>query len=424
MATVKKVLGFYEEILSAVGGIVDKEGNVSQHSLMDVNEVQPVMVDGKRLVIPTNAQLSIPDWGQRVAFHPLVENIMHDEPPVTAKLRFMINQRLQGVLSVSILTLLGLACSPAEHKKLNPEQSEFLSAFKDADEKMIDTFGKILKAMPVGSITHTFVTIYLKKGGIVEGKKFSRAAIVSFPFYEELLLNKKDVFGVPLRNKDRDTFKKILEFVFPNITVKDGYNQGTMSKVAPFLVALLSAAAKLMDELNTVNSLFGEVEGLSSFVFKSDWVDTLNDVELLTPAIRMIPMLPGNYVTEEVATPSVPKVPVPPPVVQQAPVVSAPVAQAPMPMQPPPVMAPAPMAPVYQPQQPQPFGWPQQQVQQPQNNLPRLADGSVDVNALMMANRGGFQQAQQFRQQQQQWPGIQQNAFGSVMPNMMGTGRI
>jgi len=134
--------------------------------------------------------------------------------------------------------------------------------------------------------------------------------------------------------------------------------------------------------------------------------------------------LPGNYVTEEVAAPSVPKVPVPPPVVQQTPVVSAPVAQAPMPMQPPPVMAPAPMAPVYQPQQPQPFGWPQQQVQQPQNNLPRLADGSVDVNALMMANRGGFQQAQQFRQQQQQWPGIQQNAFGSVMPNMMGTGRI
>lgn len=294
------VVKFYKDILQTAGCAVDKDGNVSVINLLNTEENSPVLLDGKRLVIPTQQQLSVPDWSNRLAFHPLVENIMQDESPVLAKYRQILNQRIQGVLSLAIITLCEVASSSKDTKKLSPEQLEFLTAFKDADEKTISVLTSLLKRMPLGSVTHAFVSIYLKKGGVIQGKKFSRAAIVSFPFYTELLKDEKEVYGVSLRKKDKETFKKVMEFIFPSIAEAGSYNAGTLVKQAPFLTALLIAAGKLMDELNTVISLFSEFSGLGDYKFDLSWNQFLDEVEKYTNAIRMIPMLPGNAPEEEV----------------------------------------------------------------------------------------------------------------------------
>lgn len=295
----ENVINFYSQILKVAGCEVDAQGNVSQANLMEYPFTAPVIIDGKRLVIPTKEQLSVPDWSNRLAFHPLQENIMQDESVVLAKYRRILNQRIQGVTSLLLITLSELASSSGDTKKLQPEQLEFLTAFKEVDEKTIDVLAQLMKRMPLGSVTHAFVSIYLKKGGVINGKKFSRTAITTFPFYNELIKDQKEVFGLPIRKKDKESFKKIMKFIFPGIGIEGEYNTGTFVKQAPFLTALMTAAGKLMDELNTVIKLFGKFGNLEAFVFDVSWSEFLEQVESHVNSIRMIPALPGCLPEEQ-----------------------------------------------------------------------------------------------------------------------------
>ena len=116
----ENVINFYSQILKVAGCEVDAQGNVSQANLMEHQDTVPVIIDGKRLVIPTKEQLSVPDWSNRLAFHPLQENIMQDESVVLAKYRQILNQRIQGVTSLLLITLSEVASSSGDTKKLQP----------------------------------------------------------------------------------------------------------------------------------------------------------------------------------------------------------------------------------------------------------------------------------------------------------------
>lgn len=318
------ILGFYKEILDVAGCSVDPEGNVSARNPCDPSEVAPVLIDGKRLVIPTKQQLSEPDWSKRLAFHPLVENIMQEESVVLGKYRQILNQQLQAIISLTIITLMEVAGSVGDTKKLTPDQLEALTIFKDMDAKSMEAFIQLLKRMPIGSVTHTFVSIYLKKGGLVNGKKFSRAAIVGFPFYTELCKDQKEVYGVALRKKDKEGFKKVMEFLIPGIDIPGEYDSGTFAKQAPFLTALLTSAGRLMDELNSTMTLFGKFGGLDEHLFNLGWSEFLNEADKYVSSIRMIPALPGNLPEEVIPEPQATQVQVPAtvmqPVTNQAPV--------------------------------------------------------------------------------------------------------
>ena len=312
----ENIIQFYKQILKNAGCEVDAQGNVSQMNMVDEGEMVPVMIDGKRLVIPVKDQLAVADWSNRLAFHPLQENIMQDESVVLGKFRQLLNQRLQGTVSLLLIVLSTVACSSGDTKKMSPEQLEFLSAFKEVDAKTIEVLASLMKKMPLGSVTHAFVSIYLKKGGMINGKKFSRAAITTFPFYNELLKDQKEIFGIALRKKDKESFKKIMEFIFPGIGLEGEYNTGTFVKQAPFLTALMQAAGKLMDELNTVLKLFGKFNNLDSFVFDLGWSEFLENVESHANSIRMIPALPGCLPEEEVVAEVVPKLEMPKPIAE------------------------------------------------------------------------------------------------------------
>lgn len=287
------LLKLYEEILKTAKLSVTKDGYVDSEVF---GSKKPFTISGKRLVLPTNEQLRNPDKEARIIFHPLRENPMHyGESEVLASFRSALNMRLNASLALLVASLTRLASSVAEHKKLNPDQSEYLSVVKSADTKTFDALAKIISAMPLGQTTKAFVSIYLKKGGQIEGEKFKKAAIVSFPFYEELLEIKDNVYGVKLRQKDRQVFLNLLKYLFPKIENKNAYSAGSNSNVAPSLECIMGALKNIGIEINTQAENFKNViDDSDEIAIASDWVDAFSHIESFVPEInRILPQF-GN----------------------------------------------------------------------------------------------------------------------------------
>jgi hypothetical protein len=291
----KRLLDIYRAILGAGWLAADAEGYISM--VAPSGEKKPAMIKGKRLVLPTPEHLKNPDWSDRVPFHPLFENILHGESEVLEKFRQAINIRMNTTIGTICVGLLRLATSTGEHSKLKPEQTEFLSKVKNADEKTLDAMHKLLTAMPATQMQKQFVSIYLKRGGSLAGKKHARVGVVSFPLYKELLKGEDEVYGVKLRKKDLTTLVNLLEYIFPGIEDDGTYSRPSDSKQAPFLDALMHAVAALADPINGVLELFKKPLGLGEFdefLFSSDWIEAFDNVDALAPEARSIPMLSGN----------------------------------------------------------------------------------------------------------------------------------
>ena len=296
-----KIIELYESILKTANLFVTEDGYVN-HIL--ANSKEPVTVKGKSLVLPTPAHLANPNWENRIVFHPLSENILRAESDVLEKLRAGLNIRFNYTITVLVRALLNIAASPDEHPKLTPEQSDFLSHVKDADEKTIKAFSDLCDAMPAGQTTKSFVSIYLKRSGNIKGKQHKRCGIVSFPLYTELVNVKKDrvIFGVSLRAKDVVLFKNLFEWLIPGIGEPESYNVGADSQVAPYLEALMKAVANVASPLNAVIELFRKplgvdkngVDEADEMMFESAWLETFDNLAVMVPEIRMIPMQAGN----------------------------------------------------------------------------------------------------------------------------------
>jgi hypothetical protein len=288
-----KMLDLYKSILSTGGLSVDKDGMVSAKA---GNTVIPFTVKGKRLVLPTKEHLSNSDWENRVIFHPLSENVLRAESDVMSRFRSAINTRMNYVLGCVMEELMTLATSVKMHSNLDPDQSKVLSVLKNADEKTLNALQSILKAMSVDSNKDkSIVHIYLKRGGTVGGKKYDRAAIVSFPLYEEILKSDKSVYGVTLRSKDKLSIQHLLEFIFPGIQTENSFNRGSFSDVAPFLDSLMKAVMALACSINTIVDEYDKIlSEPEDFRYADDWVSVFDNLAQLLPEIRTVPMQAGN----------------------------------------------------------------------------------------------------------------------------------
>lgn len=288
----KKLNEFYVQLLSLGSMTADKEGFISG-SLGGVGKETPVTIKGKRLVLPKKHQLANSDWSDRIVFHPMYENVLREESKVLEKYRSLVNMRINFTIGVVAVALLQLASSTAEHSKLNPDQTEFLTRVKAIDEKALATFKKILESIEPSASKESFVSIYLKRAGSVAGKKFARAGIVTFPFYSRL--NDETVYGQKVRAKDREIMKSVMEYIYPDIATEHHYNCGSDSNVAPYMEAFLKTVLGLIAPLNDIIMLFKNViPDLEDMAFSSDWVEMLDNLDGLLPEIRMIPMQPGN----------------------------------------------------------------------------------------------------------------------------------
>lgn len=385
---------------------------------------EPALVNGKRLVLPFTQHLRNPD--EKQIFHPLSENIMRGESEIIEKLKENINIKLNYTFGIIAQSLLLLATSPELHEQLDPDQTDALIALKDADPNTTKNFVKLMVAGMKKQPTRLFTNIYLKKGGSVRNKRYSRAGIVVFPTYNMLLKNDAEIFGTKLRVKDKDALKQLFQFVFPGIDVEENYNYGSDSTIAPYLDCLLKTAANLAGRFNDILDTYKNyIEDADKLVFDSDWVPMFDNLEILVPEIRHIPMQSGNEGRDRVAEsePEQQSLVVPPVPSQLPPTMQQPMQQPVMAM---PYQQPGYMPGMYpaqpmmsMPQQPKP------EVKVTKRGLDfqsmKLANPMLGAAPNPLQNQLAIQQYQQAMRQQQMQP-PQYSQFGMPMPPMMQPG--
>lgn len=284
----EKLLELYTQILAAAKVTADGAG------LLSVNyngKSMPVMIKGKRLALPTSEALKS-SKDKITIFHPLYENIMlNTETEVISKFRKLINTRFDYTVGMLFIKLIDLTLNTADHNKLNPDQSEVLSVLKNATDKTFEALKKLIAE------SDGLVSIYCKRSGKIANDPFRQASIISFPLYKELSEKREKYYGVSVSNKDRETLLKLYRFVFPNIDTPEYYNQGSNSKIAPCMEALMKAVISLGAEVNEHAVMFENIfDNVDELTINSEWLHAFENLDSLTPLIRSVPMQGSNMV--------------------------------------------------------------------------------------------------------------------------------
>ena len=306
-----KLIDIYKSILSTAGYVVDAEGYVSVNNELFTGEAnQPAIIDGKRLVLPTDEHLRNPS-DSKIVFHPMKEQAIHGESKVFTNLREAISTRLSFTYAIIINGLIALGQDSAKHKQLTPDQADFLSAVRDITSDTDVVFTELFTRASKEIGGNCFVNIFMKKNGIVNDINYVRVGVVMFPFYEELIKEQDKYFGYTIKSKkDRQTIIRLLEYVMPGISKTGDYNVGNNSKVAPYMGALLGCTQNLVEMLNHHLNLYNTFldPNYKSMIIDSSWVGAIENEAALVNQIGLIPMQAGNEGTPHLGSqqPSVP----------------------------------------------------------------------------------------------------------------------
>lgn len=315
-----KLTELYESILRFCGMEADSEGFVS--TVLD-DKRHPSLIGGKRLVLPTDSHLRNPK--EKLIFHPLSENIMRGESEVITALRDVINIRLNFTFGIVCQYLLNLIASPDDHSKLSPEQMELLIGVKDVDDITVRNFISLMVEGVKQDASRVFTNIYLRRGGTIGDKRYSRIGVVMFDFYAELCKEGNTIYGVKLRVKDKEAYKQLCRFIFPCIEETGYYNRGSDSDIAPFLDALMKSAMGVAARFNDILDMYRDfIDEADKLYFDSDWTQTFENLGVMLPEIRRVPVQAGNegaVKREEVKNVEItrPELPSPPQQIQQLP---------------------------------------------------------------------------------------------------------
>ena len=311
-----KLLKLYEDILQYCSMKSDEHDEIC--TVLD-EDVKPAMIEGRRLVMPTSKQLKNYHPDKVIIFHPLQEYIDRGESEVVKKLRHHLNVKINFTTFTIATSLLKLVASPAEHRKLNPEQRDLLLSMPTVDMKTEANFVDFVVKRYAEMANRLFANIYLKKAGVYQGKNHARVGIVTFPYYELF-----DDQELKIRQADREAFQAIIEFIFPESkTEKEAYNAYSDSHDAPWLEALLKTSYKLTSRLNELLEMYKAfIPDAEDFMFNLNWIDPIDNLDEYRPEIRRIPSQRGNEGTvERKGEPersTIPARPTPPPSIERA----------------------------------------------------------------------------------------------------------
>lgn len=292
------LLDYYKLIVEECAGMVlSEDGTI--HSSVD-GVLAPVLVNKKKLIMPTREFLSRPDWEQFTAFHPLSEKSSMGESEVLRTIRMYMYTTLNGDGSMILESAIRLAASPALHKKLPAKVKRMLAIVPDADDRSVKDMGKILDRL--GSHNRAkLVSIFLKRKGKLDGREYSRVCSVDFPILTDANDDTREILGVQVRVKDYEPFKALICWVYG---VEKGYSRGTNTPIAPYLTCLLQSWFAIAEHINEIVTLLKDsLPELAVLGYNTSWADFLDEF----PKLQLeIPALEGNtgVVDEEVAAQS------------------------------------------------------------------------------------------------------------------------
>ena len=279
------LLNIYNSILRYSGLECDKDGYIS---IRDNNSTEPVLVDGKRLVMPTRHNLA-GSSNSTIVFHPLAENVLGKESIVFTYLKELLNHRINTAFAGIGIALLQLAASPEQHKKLNMEQLQFITDMGNVTHSTFEEFTQMAHTGLRENSSSLIVNIYLKRGGTYRNERYSWVGVTTSTFKKHLKENQL-VYGVKIKDVNREIILRLIDFLIPEIDTPERYNYGSVSKVAPRLDCLLRTSLLLTSWINTAIETFGDfLPDIATLPFDSEWIPAFDDLESLVQEIRAIP---------------------------------------------------------------------------------------------------------------------------------------
>ncbi len=291
-----KLINLYKSILRYVKLEADENGFVynGYKSVKNPDQKDPTTIGGARLVLPYPENLKNYIPGKTIIFHPLYENILRGESDVLVAFRSALNVRLNYTIAIVAKSILSICANPELLNKIDPDQASALYRIGVVDDTCLNNFITLInyciKKKPEGF----FISLILRKGITLDGKRYSRAGIVKFPIMYEL--NKEEnPYGLKLRQKDIEIYKNVFEFILPELNIQDRYSFGSDSGVAPSIEAIMKSSMKVASRLNDILEEYKDnIDGYEDLIFDSDWVDDFNNLDALDPEIRRVPMQFGN----------------------------------------------------------------------------------------------------------------------------------
>lgn len=291
------ILEFYTKVLNSLGCEVDDLGLVS---LNDGEYNNPLFVEkgnkdvndgnGRRLILPTKSFLDNPDWKCLQPFHPLSESIVKGESLIIKEMKKLMYLRITTITQQLAFGLLDIAVDKDKHKKLKPAQSEFLKLVPNVNEKTITNLGKIFHTFNMNG-ERRLVSIYLRRGGILNEVSYKRLSVISFPLTNELNKEDRDIYDVKLTIAEKAAIVNLFYYLLPAMDQDGEYNFGSKSDYAPHFHALCGSFIKVMKSLNRVILIFKDKLDDQDLLTDVSWEEDLED---LFKFYNVIPPLPGN----------------------------------------------------------------------------------------------------------------------------------
>ena len=289
----EQLLGYYETLLTTLDISIEEGGGLT-HSITKT----PIIVGGKRLSFPNKEVLTRLHDEPILAFHPLSENVYSNMSEVLVELRYMITSKLHRIISGLGFALIKTVVNAAAHEDLSDNQLEIISPISMVDMQFCDNYEKLINSLSVLDDPR-LVSLYIKRGGTLGDKKYTRLVGVSFPLIEHIMTTDDPVInGVKFRKKDIASLRALFDIILPEAATPDFYSSGSNSNVAPYLMALLRAYANVLQATAGIGWDFRSATktymGYSLHV-KASLIEDMIDPEDGFPKLTsVIPALPGN----------------------------------------------------------------------------------------------------------------------------------
>lgn len=285
------MLDFYTKTISFGDLIADQQGMLS-HQIPGTDRNSALTITSKRVVLPTKEHLSNPDWSNRMAFHPLVENQIGSESLIHERFRRAVNQAMNLRFSY-ILVSIARICKEEfvdKRNKLSAQYAPIWAATAKADDTFYKNVVKLIDEHP------TFVHTVIHRGLRVGDSQWRVGCEVFFPVLEELITTKnREICGVKMRVCDVDTLKNLYELLFPGSSVPNSYTRGSDNTFSPSLFAQLNVINLLYTQLNQFFNSYDEVTEDKDFVRDTFWISqTLESTKELNDEAQAIGLLEGN----------------------------------------------------------------------------------------------------------------------------------
>jgi hypothetical protein len=283
----EKTLSFLTSILVSLGASVKGRAVVIETE----DGEDPIVIDGKTLVMPTDETLKLSNWDTEIPFFPLCESILRGESEVQQELLDMIRSAVNIRLASLVWQMFKVANSDeCKANKLSPEQAEFLPCLPGFDAEMVKRIGKVVLGVDPSEYKSSLVHMNLKRRAKINGKAYDRACLVRFPLAE--MERKEKPYSADLRVKDMDALTNLLDYVLPNWQVENTYSRGTDSQVAPYFVASLLAYQNINARITELAKRFEPTFPIfGTLVNEDDWVECMDDLSRMRDSM---PNLPGN----------------------------------------------------------------------------------------------------------------------------------